>query len=129
MPADRAPYGDMSRSMALQRSGQSLARSGSLPGMGSSFGEKVPRPPHLKQDWKWAITPVKERPSGPAEGRPVRKHDVDVAQPVLGGFFGVSRQFGVGMVDPRMRGGQLARDGWAGTFPSSHPRGCPPWTG
>eukprot|EP00931_Biecheleriopsis_adriatica_P006587 TRINITY_DN107972_c0_g1_i1.p1 TRINITY_DN107972_c0_g1~~TRINITY_DN107972_c0_g1_i1.p1 ORF type:complete len:213 (+),score=28.43 TRINITY_DN107972_c0_g1_i1:74-640(+) len=44
-------------------------------------------------------------------------------------FFGEPRAHGEGVWDGRMRGGDLARSGWAGTFPLSHQRGCMPWAG
>lgn len=42
-------------------------------------------------------------------------------------FYGEPRDFGLGVWDGRMRGGPNARNGWAGTFPLTHPRGCAPW--
>eukprot|EP00442_Polarella_glacialis_P038533 CAMPEP_0115068566 /NCGR_PEP_ID=MMETSP0227-20121206/12043_1 /TAXON_ID=89957 /ORGANISM="Polarella glacialis, Strain CCMP 1383" /LENGTH=182 /DNA_ID=CAMNT_0002454811 /DNA_START=120 /DNA_END=668 /DNA_ORIENTATION=+ len=44
-------------------------------------------------------------------------------------FFGEPRAFGDNGWDGRMRGGGLARSGWAGTFPLTHSRGCMPWAG
>uniref|UniRef100_A0A6T1LLS8 Uncharacterized protein n=1 Tax=Alexandrium monilatum TaxID=311494 RepID=A0A6T1LLS8_9DINO len=42
-------------------------------------------------------------------------------------FFGEARTFGEPVWDGRMRGGTLARSGWAGTFPCTHSRGCGSW--
>ncbi|CAJ1409780.1 unnamed protein product, partial [Effrenium voratum] len=42
-------------------------------------------------------------------------------------FYGESRAHGEELWDGRMRGGELARNGWAGTFPLNHQRGCMPW--
>eukprot|EP00435_Cladocopium_sp_Y103_P024646 s1584_g6.t1 len=44
-------------------------------------------------------------------------------------FFGEQRAHGAEVWDGRMRGGELARNGWAGTFPLTHQRGCMPWAG
>mmetsp|Transcript_42225 Transcript_42225/g.78568 ORF Transcript_42225/g.78568 Transcript_42225/m.78568 type:complete len:177 (+) Transcript_42225:56-586(+) len=44
-------------------------------------------------------------------------------------FYGEERPYGEAVWDGRMRGGELARNGWAGTFPLSHQRGCMPWAG
>lgn len=44
-------------------------------------------------------------------------------------FYGEARAYGDEVWDGRMRGGELARNGWAGTFPLTHQRGCMPWAG
>eukprot|EP00927_Polykrikos_kofoidii_P057708 TRINITY_DN51899_c0_g1_i1.p1 TRINITY_DN51899_c0_g1~~TRINITY_DN51899_c0_g1_i1.p1 ORF type:complete len:152 (-),score=19.55 TRINITY_DN51899_c0_g1_i1:38-493(-) len=86
--------------------------------------------PHAKQDWAWAITP-ETRPGPPMTTLRIEQDPEPTPRTVQRGtsgpFHGVDRQFGIQCVDPRMRGGQLARDGWAGTFPCSHSRGVAPW--
>eukprot|EP00747_Dinoflagellata_sp_TGD_P191750 gnl/TRDRNA2_/TRDRNA2_55572_c0_seq1.p1 gnl/TRDRNA2_/TRDRNA2_55572_c0~~gnl/TRDRNA2_/TRDRNA2_55572_c0_seq1.p1 ORF type:complete len:243 (+),score=20.77 gnl/TRDRNA2_/TRDRNA2_55572_c0_seq1:64-792(+) len=95
--------------------------------------------PHVKdvKGWDWClkgrqqmVSPADAKAESPT-GQKMEKSQSDsglLASNANPGFHGERRQFGQGVWDPRMRGGKLARDGWAGTFPLAHPRGCHPWS-
>lgn len=80
---------------------------------------EVPVPEHQKQLGRSASDPN----FGPCllSGRPGREPP--------GAFHGEPRQFGhrAHATPGLMRGGKLAEDGWAGTFPLTCSRGCYPW--
>mmetsp|Transcript_22987 Transcript_22987/g.36718 ORF Transcript_22987/g.36718 Transcript_22987/m.36718 type:complete len:222 (+) Transcript_22987:79-744(+) len=96
------------------------------------------------KDWQWCLGGRKQ-PNVPRNGgvpeltaelsRSMSSPSINMGPSMLTGkpgqppepFFGESREFGLSVWDGRMRGGANARNGWAGTFPSTHPRGCAPW--
>mmetsp|Transcript_135718 Transcript_135718/g.290234 ORF Transcript_135718/g.290234 Transcript_135718/m.290234 type:complete len:357 (-) Transcript_135718:104-1174(-) len=92
---------------------------------------------HADSDWKWCLggrKPFVRSEPTEKEAEMIRTQslpNVLTGVSTLTGNFGgptspfhgnVSRKFGPPHVDPRMRGGKLARDGWAGTFPSKETR-------
>mmetsp|Transcript_83005 Transcript_83005/g.146642 ORF Transcript_83005/g.146642 Transcript_83005/m.146642 type:complete len:176 (+) Transcript_83005:69-596(+) len=94
--------------------------------------------PKQKEGWDWCVKGANQ-PAHPsmkkstADGEVIRglsraESYVPCPDGVEKPFFGEARAYGESAGwDGRMRGGELARTGWAGTFPISHSRGCMPW--
>jgi len=86
-----------------------------------------------KPEWKWCLGGRKlmeQSEPTPEEVKLIRSQSLpqmfsttSTLSGNIGGdataFHGLNtRKFGIAHTDPRMRGGKLARDGWAGTFPA-----------